>query len=952
MTDTLAGPSAPSRAGPSADPSTPPRAGAGGHAPSANGGGRAELTVDGMTCASCATRVERVLGRQPGVTGAQVNYATRHAWVSFDPAQIDIPRLEAAVTRIGYHASAVDQDEDTADDDQTAREREARSWLSRVALSAPLAAAVVVLIYAAPHSGWARWLSFALTLPVLLVAGGPILLSGIKRAQNLSANMDTLIALGTSTAFTFSTVHLVTHGDLYFDSAAVITAFIVLGRYFEARGTARASSAIRRLLELGAKQARVITGQEERLVPIDEVAVGDLIRVRPGEKIPVDGVIIEGRSTVDEAMLTGESLPVDKHAGDPVTGATVNHEGSFIARATAVGRGTALAQIVSAVRAAQARRAPIEHLADRISAVFVPTVLVLAALTFVGWWLAGDPTAGVVAAVAVLIIACPCAMGLATPTAILVGTGRGAALGVLIKGGDVLEASRRIDTVVFDKTGTLTQGKMTLRDTAVSDGTSVEEVLARAAAIEATSEHPIAAAITTAARDRRLDSARASGFATSTGFGVSGVVRESETAVGNRAFMHTRGLRIPSDLELRAAAWEQKGMTAVFMGWGAKVRGALAIGDSLKPGASAVIGELTRHGIEVAMITGDNTRTAISVADELGIQGVAAEVKPQNKSAIISRLQSEGRAVAMVGDGINDAPALAQADLGIALGTGTDIAIESADITLIGGDLEGVLTALGLARRTLRTIRQNLGWAFAYNVAAIPLAAAGILPPIAAGATMAFSSVSVVTNSLRLFTFAPPTRAAGARPPHTAPSAARAAALAALAALATFALAACGSSSRHAALAPACVVAAGSGDQTESGTTYTFLLHLGHPEVMLMESPATAIAQHKGNDEVMLGGSMMPASARSKNTVVRHVEVHICRRSTGKVVTGASPIIKVTPSGGPTQRIAVSEMEGASAGAADYHYGNNVALRSVHHYTITVRLASDEANFQVITPKE
>jgi heavy metal translocating P-type ATPase len=715
---------------------------------------RCELALEGMTCASCAARIERVLGRRAGVRTARVNFATRHAWVSFDPAVIDIAGLQAAVTAIGYGASPIEADE--VAQDERSRERELRRWRRRVMLSLPLAAAVVVLVYGFGDRDWARWLAFALTLPVLFLAGGPILLAGLTRARQRSASMDTLIALGTLTAFTFSTVRLFTGGDLYFDSAAVITAFIVLGRFFEGRAALRASGAIKHLLELGAKQARVVIGGTERMIAVDDVAVGVLVRVRPGEKIPVDGVLVDGRSTVDESMLTGESLPVHKAPGDPVTGATVNLEGAFTLQATAVGRDTALAQIVGLVRSAQKSRAPIERLADRVAGVFVPIVLVLAVLTFLGWWLAaGDATAGVVAAVAVLIIACPCAMGLATPTAILVGTGRGATLGVLIKGGDVLEASRRIDTVVFDKTGTLTRGKMTLRESAAVASESADAVLARAASVEALSEHPIAAAILGAVRERNVAVPAASEFMTSTGHGVTGRVEELEVSVGNRMLMRDRGLELPGDLEARGSAWERQGLTSAFVGWDGRVHGALGIGDALKPGARDVVQRLQRLGVEVAMITGDHARTADTVAAELGIERVLAEVLPADKAVEVRRLQGERRAVAMVGDGINDAPALVQADLGIAIGTGTDVAIESSDITLISGDLDGVITALALARRTMRTIRQNLVWAFAYNTAAIPLAAAGILPPIAAGATMAFSSVSVVTNSLRLFRFAP-----------------------------------------------------------------------------------------------------------------------------------------------------------------------------------------------------
>jgi heavy metal translocating P-type ATPase len=714
----------------------------------------AELAIEGMTCASCAVRIERTLSRQEGVGEARVNFATRHATVTYDETATDLGRLEEAVARLGYQAMPLERADEGAGEQKLERERELRDWRIRAALSLPLATAVVVLVYGFGDEAWARWLALALTAPIQFVAGWPILVGAWSRARRLEANMDTLIALGTLTAFTFSVAHLFTGGDVFFDSAAVIMASIVLGRYFEARATARASGASEKLLELGAKEARVVVDGEERMVPVSEVGVGTLVRVRPGEKIPVDGEVIEGRSSVDESMLTGESLPVEKTSGTGVVGATVNLDGALTVRATAVGADTALAQIVRLVRTAQDSKAPIQRLADRIAGIFVPVVLVIAALTFLGWWLiAGDATAGLVAAVAVLIIACPCAMGLATPTAIAVGTGRGAQLGVLIKGGDVLEASRRIDTVIFDKTGTLTEGKMALRELAASDAEDEATVLSRAAAVEASSEHPIAAAIVGAARARRLALREAGDFVSTAGHGVTARVGGQTVTVGRRALMAEQQMSIPVELERRAGDLEARGLTVVFVGWDRRVRGALAVGDTLKPDAAAVISALHELGVQTAMITGDNAHTARAIASEVGIDRVLAEVLPQGKVGEVRRLQAEGHTVAMVGDGINDAPTLVQADLGIAIGTGTDVAIESSDITLISGDLHGVLTALSLSRRTLRTIRQNLGWAFGYNTAAIPLAAAGILPPIVAGATMALSSVSVVSNSLRLFRF-------------------------------------------------------------------------------------------------------------------------------------------------------------------------------------------------------
>jgi len=715
---------------------------------------RSNLLIEGMSCASCAVLIQRTLVRQAGVSDAHVNFATHHATISHDPALIAPGALAAVVGNLGYEATPVSEDCEGEGEDERARAYELHDWLVRVWVSAPLAAAVVVLVYGFGGDGWARWSALGLTLPVLFFAGWPILGSGLARARRRSANMDTLVAIGTLTALVFSTARLIGGGDGYFDSAAVIMAFIVLGRYLEARATSRASGAIRTLLGLRVKEARLLLDGEERVLPVEQVAVGALVRVRPGEKIPLDGVVADGHSTIDESMLTGESLPVEKAVGARVSGATVNLAGALTVRVTAVGAETALEQIVRAVRAAQETEAPIQRLADRIAAIFVPIVLVLAGLTFLGWWLlGGDAAGGVVAAVAVLIIACPCAMGLATPTAIMAGTGRGAALGVLIKGAGVIEASRRIDMVVFDKTGTLTEGRMKLRHVAGADGADADAVLVRAAAAETSSEHPIAAAIVAGARDRGLRLDASTDFVSATGKGVTARVTGLIVTVGRRKLMSERGLSLPAELERQAVGWERSGLSAVFVGWDGRVRGAAAVGDTLKPEAAAVVKALHGLGVETAMITGDNARTAHAVAREVGIDDVLAEVLPRDKATEVRRLQAEGRSVAMVGDGINDAPALVQADLGIAIGTGTDVAIESSDITLMSGNIRGVVTALGLSRRTLRTIRQNLGWAFGYNLAAIPLAALGILPPIVAGGTMAFSSISVMANSLRLFRF-------------------------------------------------------------------------------------------------------------------------------------------------------------------------------------------------------
>ena len=714
-----------------------------------------DFDVEGMTCGSCAARVQRILARQEGVTTAEVNLATNRAHVVAQP-EVDVQALAAAVHKIGYelHEPAPAQDDDRAVDEDRAR----RAWLRRVVIAWPLSLVVLWLSMFAGEEAMGdptvRWTLLVLTTPVQFYVGWPFLREAARRARTLSANMDTLIAMGTSAAYWYSVWALLTHThELYFEVAALVIAFLVLGRYFEARAKGRAGAAIRALLELGAKQARVVRDEVETMVPIEEVIVGDLLRVRPGEKLPVDGEVVDGSSAVDESMLTGESMPVDKAVGDRVAGATVNTSGALTIRATAVGSQTALAQIVALVEQAQSGKGHVQRLADRVSSVFVPAVMVVALVTLMGWvTLAGDPGRGLLSAVAVLIIACPCALGLATPTAIMVGTGRGADLGVLIKSVDVLERTRDITTVVFDKTGTLTRGEMSLTDVVAADGEATG-LLARAAAAEHDSEHPIGRAVVGAATDQGIQLARPGGFASVAGQGVRARVDGTEVWVGRRKLMAEAGLVLPAPLDDTAERLEAQGRTAVFAGWDGEVRGVLGVADTLKDGAADTVRRLHAMGLQVAMITGDNARTAEAIAAQVGIDRVLAEVLPADKVAEVRRLQHEGDVVAMVGDGVNDAPALVQADLGIAIGTGTDVAIESSDLTLLRSDLDGVPTAIALSRRTYRTIVQNLGWAFAYNTAAIPLAALGLLNPMIAGAAMAFSSVSVVTNSLRLRRF-------------------------------------------------------------------------------------------------------------------------------------------------------------------------------------------------------
>jgi cation-transporting ATPase V len=632
--------------------------------------------------------------------------------------------------------------------------RERRKWLRRVWLAFPLGLVALASTMFFGAYPWAGWLAFAATVPVQFVAGWPFLKGAVQQARALTSNMDTLIALGTLTAFIYSTYQLFAGGPLFFDTSALIIAFVVLGRYFEARAQGKAREAISKLLEMGAKEATLLVDGQERRVPIDKVRVGDLVRVRPGEKIPVDGEVTDGRAAVDESMLTGESVPVEKTVGDYVAGATVNTDGLLTVRATAVGADTALAQIVRLVEQAQGGKAPVQRLADRVSAVFVPAVIGVAIATFAGWTLiAANPVAGMTAAVAVLIIACPCALGLATPTAIMVGTGRGADLGILVKGGDVLEASKKIDTVVFDKTGTLTRGQMQLTDVIAGKRRQPDLVLRIAAAVESGSEHPIGAAIVAGAHERGLEIPAATAFANLAGHGVRAEIDGKPVLVGRRKLIDEHDLQLPDHLAAAAAELEEQGRTAVFVGRDGNVVGVLAVADTVKDDAIDVVHQLHAMGLQVAMITGDNTRTATAIAKQVGIDRVLAEVLPQDKVTEVRRLQDEGRVVAMVGDGVNDAPALVQADLGIAIGTGTDVAIEASDITLMSDRLDGVVRSIQLSRQTLRTIYQNLGWAFGYNTAAIPLAAIGMLNPVVAGAAMGLSSVSVVTNSLRLRRF-------------------------------------------------------------------------------------------------------------------------------------------------------------------------------------------------------
>jgi Cu+-exporting ATPase len=730
--------------------------------------------VRGMHCAACVGKVERALTAVPGVDRASVNLATEQATVSFDPELTSVDALRAAVAAAGYELAEPRAGAGPVDDtERSAREADQRRQRNRLIVGAVLSAPVLVggmshLLPWVPAALQDPWVLLILTTPVQFWVGWQFHRGFLHDLRYRSASMSTLVSVGTSAAYFFSVAvtlwpHAFPHNAAmtYYDVSAVVITLVVLGRWLEARARGRTSEAIRRLVSLAPRTARVVRDGAEIDVPAADVQVGDFVRIRPGERIPVDGVVTEGASTIDESMLTGESLPVEKTLESKVFAGTVNRTGSFIFRAARVGSETALARIIKLVSDAQGSRAPIQRIADRVAAIFVPIVLAIAGLTFVAWWAFGPAPSALYAltnAVAVLVIACPCAMGLATPTAIMVATGRGAELGILVKSATALETLDRVSTIVFDKTGTLTTGRLVVTDvvTAERAAASDDEVLALAAAAEQGSEHPLGEAIVARAKERGLALPPISEFTTVPGQGIDALASDGRVLLGNRALMEARGIDVEA-LAPRARALAAQGKTAVYLTLGGRALGVIAVADTLKPEAPETIAALGRRGLDVAMLTGDARPTAEAVAARAGMRRVLAEVLPEDKAREIVKLRDEGRCVAMVGDGINDAPALARADVGIAMGSGTDVAIEAADVTLVRGDLRGVVAAIDLSRRTIRIIKENLVWAFGYNVVLIPVAAGVLYPiwgvllsPILAGAAMAFSSVSVVTNSLRL----------------------------------------------------------------------------------------------------------------------------------------------------------------------------------------------------------
>lgn len=735
------------------------------------GDARADLAISGMTCAACVSRVEKAARRVPGVADAAVNLLANRGMFTYDPALTSPLVIAAAIEKIGYEAAPLTPDTPKADHAKAARALARRFWAAALLTLPVVVGAMGGEMMGLPLPAWlvSPWTQLLLTTPVLFWAGGSFFRGAWLSLKQRGSDMNTLIALGTGTAYTYSLAatalpRFFASPHVYYETADVIITLLLLGRMLEARAKGRTGAAIETLLGLQPKTARIVAGGLEQDIPIEQVRVGDRVRVRPGERVPVDGRIIEGASAIDESMITGESLPVEKTVGGIVVGATVNTRGSFVFEVTRVGAETALARIAALVRQAQSSRAPIQKLADRITAFFVPAVLMIAVLTYALWFSVGHaPALALSCFIAVLIIACPCALGLATPTSLMVGVGKGAEYGVLIKDAEALERAGTVHTVILDKTGTLTTGKPVLTDIVPANGMTPKEILRLTAAAERGSEHPLASAILAGALAQGVGGATVSHFDSLAGQGIAATVDGHLVLAGNAGLLAARHITSET-LKQRALELSEAGRTPMYVAVDGKAAGLVAVADTLKPTSRAAVASLKSLGLTVVMLTGDNERTARAVANEAGVDDVRAEVRPEDKAAEVKRLQQVGGGVAMVGDGINDAPALAQADVGIALGTGTDAAIEAADITLLGGDLQGVVVAIALSRATLGNIRQNLLFAFGYNTLGIPLAAGllyaatghGLLSPMLASAAMALSSVSVVTNALRLRGFKPP----------------------------------------------------------------------------------------------------------------------------------------------------------------------------------------------------
>ncbi|MGN5650273.1 heavy metal translocating P-type ATPase [Bacillus sp. Brlt_9] len=726
---------------------------------------KAEFTVSGMTCAACANRVEKRLNKLEGVNEATVNFALESATVDFNPDEINVNEMKSAITKLGYKLEVKSDEQDGSTDHRLQEiERQKKKFIISFILSFPLLWAMVShfsftsFIYL-PDMLMNPWVQLALATPVQFIIGGQFYVGAYKALRNKSANMDVLVALGTSAAYFYS-VYLSIQSigssehmtDLYFETSAVLITLIILGKLFEAKAKGRSSEAIKKLMGLQAKTATVVRDGTEIKILIEEVVAGDIVYVKPGEKIPVDGEIVEGKSAIDESMLTGESIPVDKTIGDIVIGSTMNKNGFLKVKATKVGRDTALAQIIKVVEEAQGSKAPIQRVADQISGIFVPVVVGIAIITFVVWMVfvtPGDFGGALEKMIAVLVIACPCALGLATPTSIMAGSGRSAEYGILFKGGEHLEATHRLDTVILDKTGTVTNGKPVLTDVIVADGFREEEILRLVGAAEKNSEHPLAEAIVEGIKEKKIDIPSSETFEAIPGFGIESVVEGKQLLIGTRRLMKKFNIDI-EEVSKSMEELEREGKTAMLIAINKEYAGIVAVADTVKDTSKAAIARLKKMGLDVVMITGDNTQTAQAIAKQVGIDHVIAEVLPEGKAEEVKKLQAQGKKVAMVGDGINDAPALATADIGMAIGTGTDVAMEAADITLIRGDLNSIADAIFMSKMTIRNIKQNLFWALAYNGLGIPIAAFGFLAPWVAGAAMAFSSVSVVLNALRL----------------------------------------------------------------------------------------------------------------------------------------------------------------------------------------------------------